>query len=148
MAKNDKILFEIKEHIGTISNNQSGWDKELNIISWNGQNTPKFDIRAWNEDHTHMARGITLYSDEMQALVDLYSDWKKRNRKSSGSAAYRSNEPENASPVRTGSENAGGECRNDESASLGRDCSTGDDEGIPFAHSGKEHLNDNTAAVN
>ena len=126
MAKNDKILFEIKEHIGTISNNQSGWDKELNIISWNGQNTPKFDVRAWNEDHTHMARGITLYSDEMQALVDLYSDWKKRNRKSSCSAAHISNE----------------------SASTDGDCSIGDDDEIPFAHSGKEHLNDNTAAVN
>lgn len=78
MAKNDKILFEVKEHIGIISNNKNGWDKELNIISWNGQNTPKFDIRAWNEDHTHMARGITLFSDEMQALMDLYSDWKKK----------------------------------------------------------------------
>ncbi len=79
MAKNDKILFEIKEHVGVISDNQNGWDKELNIISWNGQSTPKFDIRAWNEDHTHMARGITLYSDEMQALVQLYSDWKRRS---------------------------------------------------------------------
>ena len=58
------------------------------------------------------------------------------------------NAVEPAGLLRTGSENAGSECRNDESASLGRDCSTGDDEGIPFAHSGKEHLNDNTAAVN
>lgn len=148
MAKNDKILFEIKEHIGTISNNQSGWDKELNIISWNGQNTPKFDVRAWNEDHTHMARGITLYSDEMQALVDLYSDWKKRNRKSYGSTAHISNESENAAHVGTGSAKAGNKCRSNESASTDGDCSTGDDDGIPFAHSGKEHLNDNTAAVN
>ena len=81
MAKDEKILFEIKEHIGTISSNTNGWDKEINIVSWNGQKTPKFDIRAWNEDHTHMARGITLFSDEMSALVDLYCEWKKEREK-------------------------------------------------------------------
>ena len=81
MDKNEKILFEIKEHIGTISSNTNGWDKEINIVSWNGQKTPKFDIRAWNEDHTHMARGITLFSDEMSALVDLYQSWKKEREK-------------------------------------------------------------------
>ena len=81
MDKNEKILFEIKEHIGTISSNTNGWDKEINIVSWNGQKTPKFDIRAWNEDHTHMARGITLFSDEISALVDLYQSWKKEREK-------------------------------------------------------------------
>ena len=74
MDKNEKILFEIKEHIGTISSNTNGWDKEINIVSWNGQKTPKFDIRAWNEDHTHMARGITLFRcmrfSKSSALVD------------------------------------------------------------------------------
>ena len=78
MDKNEKILFEIKEHIGTISSNTNGWDKEINIVSWNGQKTPKFDIRAWNEDHTHMARRIT---HEMSALLDLYQSWKKEREK-------------------------------------------------------------------
>ena len=39
MDKNEKILFEIKEHIGTISSNTNGWDKEINIVSWNDQKT-------------------------------------------------------------------------------------------------------------
>ena len=74
MDKNEKILFEIKEHIGTISSNTNGWDKEINIVSWNGQKTPKFDIRAWNEDHTHMARGITGDSfDALRGIFDFLS---------------------------------------------------------------------------
>ena len=41
------ITFEIKEHLGVIAEFDNGWNKELNIISWNG-NTPKYDIRDWD----------------------------------------------------------------------------------------------------
>ncbi len=70
---NDReITFEIREHLGIIGKRNSGWTKELNIVSWNGQEPPKFDIRDWNEDHTHMSKGVTLFSDEIRSLAEVY----------------------------------------------------------------------------
>jgi hypothetical protein len=68
---NERISFEICQHIGVISKRTSGWTKELNIVSWSG-NTPKFDLRDWSEDHEHMSRGVTLFADEIRNLVDVY----------------------------------------------------------------------------
>ncbi|GEM_PF-358117 len=68
---NERISFEICQHIGVISKRTSGWTKELNIVSWSG-NTPKFDLRDWSEDHEHMSRGVTLFADEIRSLVDVY----------------------------------------------------------------------------
>ena len=31
-----EVTFEIKEHIGVISENNKGWTKEVNLVSWNG----------------------------------------------------------------------------------------------------------------
>ena len=31
-----EVRFEILEHIGIISTHPTGWNKELNIVSWNG----------------------------------------------------------------------------------------------------------------
>lgn len=47
----NNITFEIKEKITVLNQNQSGWNKELNIVSWN-EGALKYDIREWNEDHT------------------------------------------------------------------------------------------------
>ena len=55
----NQINYEIKEHIGIISENKNGWTKELNLVSWN-DNDPKYDIRDWNPTHDKMSRGITL----------------------------------------------------------------------------------------
>ncbi len=44
------ITFEIREYLGVISQHDSGWNKELNIISWNGQ-SPKYDLRDWDPHH-------------------------------------------------------------------------------------------------
>lgn len=63
-------LYEIKEHIGIISKTPYGYQKELNLISWNGAE-PKFDIREWSEDHQRLSRGIILTEDEMNAICDL-----------------------------------------------------------------------------
>ena len=30
-----ELKFEIKEHIGMVSESSTGWTKELNIVSWN-----------------------------------------------------------------------------------------------------------------
>ena len=65
------ITFEIREHLGTIARYGTGWNKELNLISWNG-GTPKFDIRDWDEHHEKPSRGVTLSQWEMRKMVDLY----------------------------------------------------------------------------
>jgi len=74
MAVNEKerpeIIFEIKEHIGVISEYPTGWTKELNLVVWNS-GVPKYDIRDWDANHEHMSRGITLHADEMKKLVDM-----------------------------------------------------------------------------
>ncbi len=66
-----EVTFEIVEHIGVLSENESGWRKELNLVSWNGQ-IPKYDIRDWDQDHERMSRGITLLPRDMRKVVDLY----------------------------------------------------------------------------
>ena len=65
-----ELKFEIKEHIGTVSESSKGWTKELNIVSWNGAN-PKFDLRDWAPEHEKMGKGITLSQEETEALYEL-----------------------------------------------------------------------------
>lgn len=73
--KDDNFVFEIKAHLGVISSRKEGWKKELNLVSWNGQDPPKFDIRDWSEDHTKMSRGITLYDSEIRRVVQYYTQF-------------------------------------------------------------------------
>lgn len=65
-----EIKYEIKEKIGVISENEKGWTKELNLISWNDRE-PKYDIRDWNEGHDRMGKGITLTSEEIASLREI-----------------------------------------------------------------------------
>ncbi len=64
MAK--EFSYEIVEEIGVLSQNSRGWQKELNLVSWNG-NPPKFDLRDWAPDHEKMGKGVTLSNDEFEA---------------------------------------------------------------------------------
>ena len=41
-----EIKFEIEDHICTIAENESGWKKELNLVSWNGRPSMTLDIGA------------------------------------------------------------------------------------------------------
>ena len=50
-----------------------GWTKEINRVSFNGA-PAKFDIRAWNPDHTKMGKGITLSNEEFQVMVDAFKN--------------------------------------------------------------------------
>lgn len=65
-----EVTFEIVEEIGVISTSGTGWQKELNIVAWNG-NQGKYDIREWSPHHDRMSRGITLNEQEMRSIVDL-----------------------------------------------------------------------------
>ncbi len=63
--------FEIEEHLLTLSENDKGWTKELNRVSFNGAEA-KYDIRSWSPDHDKMGKGITLTNEEFQVLVDAF----------------------------------------------------------------------------
>ncbi len=65
-----EIKFEIIKTIGAISTSPKGWNKELNLISWNGKE-PKYDLRDWAPDHSKMGKGVTLTEQELKALKDL-----------------------------------------------------------------------------
>ena len=67
---NDSFRFEILNHIGVLSQNQSGWSKEVNVVKWNDAN-PKIDIRDWDTEHEKMSRGISLNVSEAEKLSDL-----------------------------------------------------------------------------
>ena len=67
------ITFEILHSIACLSEEKSGWRKELNLISWNGKE-PKYDLRSWSEDHSKMGKGITLSDAELSALKDALNE--------------------------------------------------------------------------
>lgn len=67
---NTQITFEIVEKIGVITEYSTGWNREINIVSWNG-NEPKYDIREWSPDHERMSRGITLKEEELRTILHL-----------------------------------------------------------------------------
>jgi len=66
------IKFEIKEHIGTLSESAKGWHKELNLVSWN-DGTPKYDLRDWSPEHDKMGKGVTLTEEELNKLKEILS---------------------------------------------------------------------------
>lgn len=70
---NNVIEYRIVEHIGDLTVYQTGWTKELNIVSWNN-GTPKFDIREWSPDHGRMSRGITLFEEEAAKLSEVLAN--------------------------------------------------------------------------
>ena len=65
-----ELKYEIINQIGVISTSASGWNTELNRVSWNGAE-PKYDLRSWSPDHSKMGKGITLSESELTALTDL-----------------------------------------------------------------------------
>lgn len=65
-----EIKFEIIKKFGVLSENSSGWTKELNLVSWNDR-PAKYDIREWAPDGQTMSKGITLTKEEAKALKEL-----------------------------------------------------------------------------
>ena len=76
MAENS-ITCEIVESIAVLSENEKGYTKEINIVSWNGAD-PKYDIRSWHPDRQKCGKGITLTREEatalMYALKEVFED--------------------------------------------------------------------------
>ena len=69
------IKYEIIETLAVFadSDQRGGWAKELNLVSWNG-NEPKYDLRSWNEDQSRMGKGITLSKDEIKQLKKVLNE--------------------------------------------------------------------------
>lgn len=67
-----EFKYEIVQKIGVLSTSSKGWEKQLNLISWNDR-PPKYDLREWAPDGATMGKGITLSKEELLALRDLLS---------------------------------------------------------------------------
>ncbi|MCX5774328.1 MAG: PC4/YdbC family ssDNA-binding protein [Fusobacteria bacterium] len=68
-----EIKFDIVEKLGVLGESSKGWQKELNLISWNSRGA-KADIRDWDESHEMMEKGVTLNRKELIALKKLLSE--------------------------------------------------------------------------
>ena len=65
----EKVTVDIIQPLGVLSNKAKGWNREVNVVSWNG-NPAKIDIRDWSEDHERMSKGIVLTDEEAKALYE------------------------------------------------------------------------------
>ncbi len=65
--------YEIIETIGVISSQSNGWQKELNLVSWNNRE-PVYDIRSWSPDHSKMGKGVTFSLDEIDELKNILKE--------------------------------------------------------------------------
>ena len=72
MAENS-ITCEIVESIAVLSENEKGYTKEINLVSWNGAD-PKYDIRNWHPGRERCGKGITLSEEEAHALMDALKE--------------------------------------------------------------------------
>ncbi len=64
------IKYEITRTLGVLSEGSKGWQKEINLVSWNGRK-PKIDIRDWAPEHEKMGKGVTLNYEEIKKLKEL-----------------------------------------------------------------------------
>ncbi len=66
------ITYNIEKTFGVLSEEKSGWKKEINLVSWNNR-SPKIDIRDWAPGHEKMGKGVTLTKEEAAKLSELLS---------------------------------------------------------------------------
>ena len=65
--------IRILKQIGLISNGDSGWQKELNVVSVN--NGPVlYDLREWSLDHSNYRYGISFENDEATVLLAVLKE--------------------------------------------------------------------------
>lgn len=65
-----EFTFEITEQIGVLSSSNSGWNREVNMVKWNGRDA-KLDIRDWAPENAKMGKGISLSREESKALKEI-----------------------------------------------------------------------------
>ena len=67
------ITCEIVRPIAVLSENERGYTREINLVSWNGGD-PKYDIRNWHPGREKCGKGITLTRDEIFTLYDALKE--------------------------------------------------------------------------
>lgn len=78
MNTNRDFSYEIKKQIAILSEN-NGYTVELNLISYRGS-SPKLDLRKWNRNNNTMQKGITLTTDEAEALKEALESYLKEDK--------------------------------------------------------------------
>ncbi len=74
---NPDFSYELVEELGVLSTSKSGWQKEINRVSYNGTK-PKFDLREWAPGREKMGKGITLNEEEAKELCKILFQYFKR----------------------------------------------------------------------
>ena len=66
-----KVPLKFHQHLNlaVLSENDRGYTKEVNMVSWNGADA-KLDIRNWHPGRARSGKGITLNQDETLALYE------------------------------------------------------------------------------
>ena len=64
------IKFEVTRTLGVLSEGSKGWQKEINLVSWNDRK-PKVDIRDWATKHEKMCKGKKKKKKELLQLKEL-----------------------------------------------------------------------------
>ena len=62
------IQYEIVKEIAVLSTGESGYTKEINLISWNGKE-PKYDVRSFSPNREKCGKGVTLTEAEAEKLL-------------------------------------------------------------------------------
>lgn len=74
---NSDFSYELVEELGVLSTSKSGWQKEINRVSYNGTK-PKFDLREWAPGREKMGKGITLNEEEAKELCRILFQYFKK----------------------------------------------------------------------
>ena len=70
--EDEEIDCDIIEFYGKFSEGSKSWNKEVNLVSWNGR-PAKIDIRSWQKNHEKCGKGITITRAEAEELLKLLS---------------------------------------------------------------------------
>ncbi len=68
-----EIKYEIVQRIAVLSQRPRGWERQLNLISWNDAE-PKYDLRDWSPDGSRMGKGISMTKAELATLRGILDE--------------------------------------------------------------------------
>lgn len=80
MKKTDKVVGEVKELHGVLSDNGFGTKKIYATVSWNGNpaKTEIRNVRTNSDGEEILGKGISISDDEMENLIKSYKEKKKK----------------------------------------------------------------------
>ncbi|NLW78798.1 MAG: hypothetical protein GXY32_05235 [Ruminococcaceae bacterium] len=68
-----EFKYEVTQRIAVLSENPNGWQRQLNLVSWNDRD-PKYDIRDWAPDGKKMGKGISMTGEELAILKGVLEE--------------------------------------------------------------------------